>query len=52
MTASPQLLDGAALLAWLDTHATTGSLIRRSIYEGEAARIRRGDFNATKEAQS
>lgn len=44
--ARPQLLDGPRLLAWLDDHAAGGSLVRRAVYEGAAARIRRGDFNA------
>lgn len=43
----PQLLDGGRLLAWLDDHATHGSVVRRAVYEGEAARIRRGDFDAS-----
>lgn len=45
--ARTRLLDGVRLLAWLDEHAGSGSLVRRAVYEGAAARVRRGDFDAT-----
>lgn len=41
-----QLLDGAALLEWVEGHAEAGSQIRQAIYRGLLERIRRGDFNA------
>lgn len=41
------MIGADALLAWLDEHAGRGASVPAAVYEGLAARIRRGDFDRT-----